>query len=106
MTRIAFIALCTLAGLSGFAYAADQTIGQKGRMFSSEIATVRKGEALVFLNDDTIPHNVMSGTSGNEFNLGSLAPGGSAQVRFDKAGEVAVICAIHPRMKMSVKITD
>ena len=106
MTRIAFVAFCTLAGLSGFAYAADQTIGQKGRVFSSESVTLRKGEVLVFNNDDSIPHNVMSATTGSEFNLGSVAPGGNAQVRFDKAGDVAVICAIHPRMKMSVKITD
>jgi len=58
------------------------------------------------LNDDTVPHNIMSASKGNEFNLGSQAPGTSTDVSFKDAGEVLVICAIHPRMKMMVKVTD
>jgi len=48
----------------------------------------------------------MSSTAGNEFNLGSQAPGASSNVTLGNAGEVAVLCAIHPRMKMSVTVTD
>ena len=43
---------------------------------------------------------------GHEFNLGSQAPGMSTDVTFKEAGDVQVICAIHPRMKMTVKVTD
>ena len=81
-------------------------IHQQGRAFSAENTTVKKGEALTFLNDDSVPHNIMSASKGNEFNLGSLPPGSSTDVTFKEAGDVAVICAIHPRMKMTVKVVD
>ena len=100
------IPLVVLAGLSTGALAATEVIHQQGRMFSSENITVKKGEAVTFLNDDTVPHNVMSATKGNEFNLGSLSPGSSTDVTFKDAGDVQVICAIHPRMKMTVKVVD
>jgi plastocyanin len=106
MRTFGIISLAVLAGLSTGALAATQVIHQQGRAFSSESLTVKKGEAITFLNDDTVPHNVMSATKGNEFNLGSLPPGSSTDVVFKDAGDVQVICAIHPRMKMSVKVVD
>ena len=55
---------------------------------------------------DNIAHNIYSATSGNEFNLGSQAPGTSTPMTFNKAGEIAILCAIHPRMKMAVTVAD
>lgn len=91
---------------SAAAFAAEHSISQKGRAFSETAVTVKKGDALVFVNDDNIAHNIMSTSAGNEFNLGSQAPGASAQVTLNNAGEVTVLCAIHPRMKMTVTVTD
>ena len=99
-------ALVIVTGLSAGALAANQMITQKGRVFSAENVTIKKGDALTFVNDDSIPHNIMSATKGSEFNLGSQAPGTSTDVTFKEAGDVQVICAIHPRMKMMVKVTD
>ena len=106
MRMRSLISVAIVAGLSTGALAATQVIHQQGRAFSAESLTVKKGEAVTFLNDDTVPHNIMSTTAGNEFNLGSQAPGSSTDVTFKEAGDVAVICAIHPRMKMTVKVTD
>ena len=100
------ITLAILCGLSTGALAANEVIHQRGRLFSIDHADVKKGQALTFLNDDSVPHNIMSATKGNEFNLGSQAPGSSTEVTFKEAGDVAVICAIHPRMKMTVKVVD
>jgi plastocyanin len=100
------LGLAIIAGFSTGALAATQVIHQQGRVFSEESVTVKKGEALTFLNDDSIPHNIMSTSKGNEFNLGSQAPGSSTDVSFKEAGDVSVICAIHPRMKMIVKVVD
>ena len=89
--------------ISGMALAATEyQIGQKGRLFSQETLTISVGDHVVFVNDDTVSHNVMSTSVGNDFNLGSLAPGISVPVTFDKAGLVNVICAIHPRMKLDI----
>ncbi len=106
MHKTILFALVILSGLSAGALAANQVIHQKGRVFSSESITIKKGETLTYVNDDSIPHNIMSGTKGSEFNLGSQAPGTSIDVTFKEAGNVQVICAIHPRMKMMVQVTD
>jgi plastocyanin len=106
MRMSVLIPLVVAAGLSTGALAATQVIHQRGRVFSSESITVKKGEAVTFLNDDTVPHNIMSASKGNEFNLGSLPPGSSTDVTFKDVGDVQVICAIHPRMKMAVKVLD
>jgi plastocyanin len=106
MRRLPLLALIIFMGLSVGALAANLTIAQKGRMFSSEEVTIKKGGTLTFLNDDTVPHNIMSTSAGNEFNLGSQPPGASTDVTFKVAGDVTVICAIHPRMKMTVKVAE
>ena len=82
----------------------DRRIGQKGRMFSQENVTVPRGVAVQFVNDDTVPHNIMSLTPDNEFDLGSQMPGSVTPVTFDRAGIVAVVCAIHPRMHMTITV--
>ena len=99
------LAIAFIAGAS-VALAAERTISQKGKMFSEAALELKKGDTLVFLNDDTVVHNVLSTTPGNIFNLGSIAPGHSTPVTFDKAGALQILCAIHPSMKMSVKVTD
>jgi plastocyanin len=106
MRTIALFTCVIAAGFSVGAYAATEMIHQQGRAFSAESISVKKGDAVTFLNDDTVPHNIMSATKGNEFNLGSQAPGTSTDVTFKESGDVQVICAIHPRMKMLVKVTD
>lgn len=106
MRPLSLLTLVITAGLSVGAFAATQVIHQQGRAFSVESVTIKKGEALTFLNDDSVPHNIMSASKGNEFNLGSQAPGTSTDVTFKEAGDVQVICAIHPRMKMMVKVEN
>jgi plastocyanin len=100
------LAIAIISGLSTGAFAATEVIHQQGRVFSAESITVKKGGPVTFLNDDSVPHNIMSTSKGNEFNLGSQAPGTSVDVVFKDAGDVGVICAIHPRMKMTVKVVD
>jgi plastocyanin len=106
MRKLASLTFVVLVGLSVGALAANLTITQKGRAFSSQSITIKKGEVLTFANDDSVPHNIISTSKGNEFNLGSQPPGSAIDVTFKEVGDALVICAIHPRMKMTVKITD
>jgi plastocyanin len=106
LTRALIIAFTAGAATAAVAATAERSITQKGKVFSESEVAIRKGETVVFVNDDTVSHNIMSTTAGNQFNLGSQAPGMSTPVTFDKSGEIAIICAIHPRMKMSVKVSD
>jgi plastocyanin len=88
------------------ALAAETTITQKGKQFSEKEVAIKKGDTVLFVNDDNIAHNVMSTTSGNAFNLGSQPPGKATPVTFDKLGTIQVLCAIHPTMRMTVKVSD
>ncbi len=106
MRKLAVFTFVILAGLSAGALAATEVIHQQGRVFSSESFSIKKGESVTFLNDDSVPHNILSTSKGNEFNLGSQSPGSSTDVSFKEAGDVQVICAIHPRMKMMIKVTN
>ena len=99
------IASAFLAGVA-VAGAADHTIRQKGKVFSESEIAVKRGDELLFLNDDNIAHNVLSITAGNRFDLGLLNPGELRPVKFDSVGDVKVICAIHPTMKMTVKVSQ
>lgn len=106
MNMAAAFAAGAIAAYAVAAYAAEHTIGQKGKKFSQEEISIKAGDAIVFVNDDNIPHNVMSMDPNNKFNLGSLRPGSATPVTFKAAGDVAVICAIHPSMKMRVKVVN
>ena len=88
------------------AFAAERSITQKGKVFSESAITIRRGDVVVFVNDDSVTHNVMSTDSDNEFNIGAQAPGVSTPVTFDKSGEFTILCAIHPRMKLMVKVNN
>lgn len=87
-------------------YAADRSIRQKGKVFSEAEVTIKKGETLVFVNDDNIAHNVLSTSAAHKFNLGLIQPGHSTPVTFKNAGDLNILCAIHPTMKMVVKVTE
>src|SRR6267378_352930 len=91
-------------GLVG-AFAAERTVGQKGKAFSETEVAMRVNDILIIKNDDDVTHNVMSLTPGNEFNLGAQPPGVSIPITFDAAGEIKILCAIHPRMQLIVKVT-
>jgi plastocyanin len=106
MKGLKLIALVAfLAGISA-GYAADRSIRQKGKVFSETEVSIKKGETLVFVNDDTIAHNVLSTSPAHKFNLGLIQPGHSTPVTFKNAGELNILCAIHPTMKMVVKVTE
>jgi plastocyanin len=94
-----------IAGIST-AFATERSIRQKGKVFSETEVSLKKGESLVFVNDDNIAHNVLSTTAGNKFNLGLIQPGHSTPVQFNNPGTVGILCAIHPTMKMTVKVSE
>lgn len=106
MRQLALYTFVALAGCSVGALAATQIVQQQGRMFSIDNVAIKKGEAVTFANNDNVPHNVYSASKGNEFNLGSQPPGTSTDVTFKEAGDVQVLCAIHPRMKMTVNVSN
>ena len=102
----AFLTGGAVACLTAMAYAAQHTIGEKGKVFSKSELAIKVGDVVVFENDDNVAHNVMSNTEGNKFNLGLIKPGSATPVTFKTPGDVKIICAIHPSMKLTIKVTN
>ena len=91
------------AGL-GASDEAKYVVGQKGKQFSTAALSVRRGEAIRFVNDDTVAHNVFSKSPAAAFNLKLQPPGQSEEVRFEHPGTAVVRCAIHPMMRLEVTV--
>jgi plastocyanin len=99
------LALASLL-ISSAAAPSDLIVFQKGRTFSVAALSVGPGTQVIFVNDDTVPHNIMSDARDNAFDLGLELPGSAIPVSFTRTGIVTVICAIHPRMQMTITVTD
>lgn len=96
---LALVVLCVNATT-----AAEVMIIQKNKSFSVREVTIRVGEPLTFVNDDTVTHNVYSETKGLTFEIELQSPGRSNTIRFREPGLAEVECAIHPKMKLLVHI--
>ena len=101
----ALIAMTALFGAAE-AYAEGATVFQEDQKFSETEVAIKSGQSVIFSNKDPITPNVYSKTPGMSFDLKTQKPGESSEVKFDHAGESEVQCAIHPQMKMKIKVTD
>ena len=98
-----FLVLITIL-ISTISYAKEYTVDQKDKNFSIPNITVKVGDSIVFRNSDPFFHNIYSLSPIKIFDLGSYKQGESKNVVFDKPGDVEVNCAIHPNMKLKVKV--
>ena len=103
MNRL-FITIAALA-LPLYAAAAEHTVSQKGKAFSTPAITIKVGDKIAFKNDDPFVHNVFSLDEANSFDLGTYAQGQAKSQAFAKAGKFEIECAIHPEMKLVVTVT-
>jgi len=101
----ALFAACALTVVAAAAHAEGVTVEQENKKFSETEVTVKQGQTVTFANKDTVTHNVYSKTPGMAFDLRTQKVGESSEIKFDSVGEADVRCAIHPQMKMKVKVT-
>lgn len=84
--------------------AAEHVVEQKDKKFVVNQLSVSVGDSVSFKNADDVNHNVFSLSDTKSFDLGSYPKGQARAVTFDKAGVVEIECAIHPDMRMEVKV--
>lgn len=104
MLRPALLSL--LLTLAAFPARAEEiVVHQKDKQFSLEKATLKPGDKIKFLNDDTVAHNVLATGPGDESqDSGVQRPGEAAVISFDKPGTYTIECGIHPHMHMTVTV--
>lgn len=101
-----FVITFYLLVISNFSFAETFDVGQKDKEFTVKEITIKKGDKIKFINQDPFFHNVFSLSDAVMFDLGSFPQGESKEVVFEEAGDVEVECAIHPNMKMKVKVVE
>lgn len=70
--------------------------------FVPPVLTVKVGTAVLFQNDDDIPH-LVAATDGS-FRSKALDTGDQYSVTFGKAGSVPYFCALHPHMQATITV--
>lgn len=79
-------------------------ITQKGKQFSEANVSLTPGQEILFVNDDNVAHNVYAIVKGKKQDLGLQKPNEEGSIAFEAPGTYRVRCAIHPKMKMVVKV--
>jgi len=76
-------------------------VRQKGMTFLPHVLAVAVHDAVVFLNDDAVDHNVFS-PDGEKYNLGVFSNGESRERVFARPGIYTQQCSMHPEMFSNV----
>lgn len=76
---------------------------QQSKIFIPYVLPVVQGTAVEFHNSDNLQHNVF-GVGGDKFNLGTYTQGMSRSYTFNKLGEVAILCNVHPEMEAYILV--
>lgn len=90
-----------LAGVAGPAGAATVTIAIDGMRFVPAAVSVQRGDTVVWVNRDLVPHTV---TATGAFDSQAIAPGASWSYVAHEAGRYDYVCVLHPTMKATLRV--
>src|SRR5215213_5650881 len=76
--------------------AATHTIVIDGMRFTQASLAVKRGDTIVWRNDDLVPHTA---TASGVFDSATIAPGKTWRYKATIAGDHAYVCTLHPTMK-------
>ena len=96
-------AVVYVEGVPGTFRAERVKMDQRNKVFSPYVLPVVKGAAVEFHNSDELQHNVF-GVGADEFNLGNWTKGILREHVFNKLGEVAILCNVHPEMEAYILV--
>ena len=95
---------CALAGPLTAEVTHLSTVVQKGRAFSVPEIAVATGDTIRFTNEDGFLHQLFVHSAAFSVDSAEQKPGQDVDIRFPVAGEFHVLCAIHPKMDLSVEV--
>ncbi|GJD36804.1 plastocyanin [Methylobacterium aerolatum] len=85
--------------------AAGTIVSQKGRTFLPDTLTLTKGEVVTIVNDDSdLLHHAYVDSPNFSFDSGDQEPGSRTPITFSEKGVFQVLCGIHPKMKLVVRV--
>lgn len=104
MPKVVGVVMAAIGILMLTVASAGIVVTQKDRAFSVKEIQVQVGEDITFINADPVTHNIYSLSKGLEFEIKTQAPGQTDNIRFPRAGVAEVLCAIHPKMRLLVRV--
>ena len=109
LLRLAAITPMVVVGTTAIAVTAIgarvHEVSQKGRAFQPAALVIKRGETVQVLNDDAdLLHHAYVDSPEFTFDSGDQEPGEKARIVFPVAGTFAVLCGIHPKMKLTVQV--
>lgn len=107
VTTLASLGLGIACGLAitGQLQASGTIVSQKGRTFHPETLTLTRGETVTIVNDDSdLLHHAYVDSPTFSFDSGDQEPGSRTPITFSEKGVFQVLCGIHPKMKLVVKV--
>jgi plastocyanin len=105
-TALILVAAAIACGSMAAALAqSTSVISQKGRQFRPGEVTIAKGASITVVNDDgDLRHHAYIDADAFKFDSGDQEPGSRTVITFPAAGDFDVLCAIHPKMKLTVHV--
>lgn len=80
-------------------------VSQKDQSFRPSEMTIERGTTLDVVNDDgDLLHHAYVDSPTFNFDSGDQEPGTTVAITFNVAGTFNVLCGIHPRMKLKVRV--
>lgn len=80
-------------------------VSQKGRAFQPGELAIQRGETVQIVNDDgDLLHHAYLESNRFSFDSGDQEPGSKTNVIFPVSGTFTVLCGIHPKMKLVVRV--
>jgi len=103
-----FLTSLLLAATLASPQAAEIILSQKDKKFIPAKVEAKVGDSLTFVNDEKRKrHNIF--TRSSEFSylkIKKQKPGDRESVTLKNAGTVVVLCALHPKMKLTIVVTE
>jgi plastocyanin len=104
-TGVIVAVVLTIPVLAVSAVAAEISVGQQDKQFSQESVTIKKGDKIRFVNNDTVTHNITIRDPSGATKSGIIEkPGDEVLEEFGATGDHEVRCLIHPKMKLTIKV--
>ena len=99
------MAAAGLAATASLVWAAvkpvTHTVVMKATSYAPLALTIRRGDSIVWINQDPFPHTV---TSAGTFDSKSIAADASWKYKPSRVGEYAYTCTFHPNMKGTLRV--
>ena len=83
----------------------EHPVNQKAKQFSVTALNAKVGDSVTFKNEDDVSHNIFSLSDVQTFDLGTYGSGQTRSLTLESPGLIEVECAVHPNMKMQIKVS-